>query len=66
MTDIKRRDLVLVLDEIKERGAPVMANRVMAYTRKMFSWAIDRAVLGCSPFPDDEEAKQRRVKRTGH
>jgi hypothetical protein len=25
----------LVLDEIKERGAPVMANRLLAYTRKM-------------------------------
>ena len=37
ITDIKRRDLVLVLDEIKERGAPIMANRVLAYTRKMFS-----------------------------
>lgn len=64
MTDIKRRDLVLVLDEIKERGAPVMANRVMAYTRKMFSWAIDRAVLEIHPFlmmkrPNKEVSRER-------
>lgn len=64
MTDIKRRDLILVLDEIKERGAPVMANRVLAYTRKMFSWAIDRAVLEVHPFlmmkrPNKEETRER-------
>jgi len=64
LTDIKRRDLILVLDEIKERGAPVMANRVLAYTRKMFSWAIDRAVLEIHPFlmmkrPNKEETRER-------
>lgn len=69
MTDIKRRDLVLVLDEIKERGAPVMANRVMAYTRKMFSWAIERAVLEVHPFlmmkrPNKEESRERVLSET--
>lgn len=69
MTDIKRRDLVLVLDEIKERGAPVMANRVMAYTRKMFSWAIERAVLEVHPFlmmkrPNKEESRERVLNET--
>lgn len=64
LTDIKRRDLVLVMDDIKERGAPVMANRVMAYTRKMFSWAIDRAVLEVHPFlmmkrPNKETTRER-------
>ena len=64
LTDIKRRDLVLLLDEIKERGSPVMANRVMAYTRKMFSWAIDRAVLEVHPFlmmkrPNKEATRER-------
>lgn len=67
MTDIKRRDLVLVLDEIKERGAPVMANRVMAYTRKMFSWAVsERAVLEVHPFlmmkrPNKEDSRERAL-----
>lgn len=69
LTDIKRRDLVLVLDEIKERGAPVMANRVMAYTRKMFSWAVsERAVLEINPFlmmarPSKEEARERSLSK---
>lgn len=66
ITDIKRRDLVLVLDEIKERGAPVMANRVLAYTRKMFSWAVERAVLEVNPFlmmsrPTKEQTRERAL-----
>lgn len=69
MTDIKRRDLVLVLDEIKERGAPVMANRVLAYTRKMFSWAIERAVLEVHPFlmmkrPNAETTRERALSES--
>lgn len=49
ITDIRRRDLVLVLDEIVER-APIMANRTLAYTRKLFSWAVKRDVLEANPF----------------
>jgi integrase len=69
MTDIKRRDLIVVLDEIKERGAPVMANRVLAYTRKMFSWALDRAVLEVHPFlmmarPNKETTRERVLSET--
>ncbi|MDD2898328.1 MAG: integrase arm-type DNA-binding domain-containing protein [Desulfuromonadaceae bacterium] len=65
ITDIKRRDLVLVLDEIKKRGAPVMANRVLAYTRKMFSYAInERGIVMLNPFlmmkrPNKEESRER-------
>jgi integrase len=69
VTDIKRRDLVLVLDEIKERGAPVMANRILAYTRKMFSWAVERAVLEMNPFlmmarPNKEESRERALSES--
>lgn len=70
LTDIKRRDLVLVLDDIKERGAPVMANRVLAYTRKMFSWAVsERAVLEVNPFlmmsrPNKETTRERALSET--
>lgn len=70
LTDIKRRDLVLVLDEIAERGSPVMANRVMAYTRKMFSWAVsERAVLELNPFlmmsrPNKETTRERALSET--
>jgi integrase len=64
INDIKRRDLVLVLDEIKQRGAPVMANRLLAYVRKMFSWAVERDVLETNPFlgmsrPNTEISRER-------
>jgi len=69
ITDITRRDLVIVMNEIKERGAPVMANRVLAYTRKMFSWAVsESAVLKVNPFlrmkrPSKENPRERSLSK---
>ena len=65
MSDIKKRDLKLILDKIKERGAPVMANRVLAYTRKMFNYAInDCGIEMINPFlmmklPNTETPRER-------
>jgi len=65
ITDINRRDLALVLSEISDRGSPVMANRVLAYTRKMFSYAINiQGIKMVHPFlmmerPNDEESRKR-------
>jgi integrase len=65
VSDIKRRDFVLLLDDIKDR-APVMANRVLAYTRKMFSWAVSRDVIEVNPFmgmarPAKELGRERNL-----
>lgn len=49
ITDVKRRDLVVLLDEVEKR-APIMANRLLAYTRKLFSYAVKRDVLEVNPF----------------
>src|SRR5262249_4361820 len=38
-----------VLDAIADRGAGVMANRVLAALRKMFTWAIGRGHLSANP-----------------
>ncbi|MFV1976711.1 MAG: tyrosine-type recombinase/integrase [Candidatus Scalindua sp.] len=45
--EIKRRDLILLLDDIE---APIQANRVLALVRKMFNFAIDRGILEVTPF----------------
>jgi len=37
--DITRRDLIQLLDKIKERGAPIVANRALACVRRMFNFA---------------------------
>lgn len=47
--DIKRRDIVLLLDKIVERPAPIIANRTLAVIRKMFNFALSRSILESSP-----------------
>ena len=47
--DITRRDIILLLDEIVDRGALIQANRTLAAVRKMYSFAMGRGVLDSSP-----------------
>lgn len=37
---IRRRDIIEILDRLKARGAPIMANRVHEIARRIFNWAI--------------------------
>ena len=47
--DVRRKDVIALLDGIVERGAPIGANRTLACIRRMFSWAVERDVLDASP-----------------
>jgi integrase len=47
--DIEKRDVVLLLDEVMERGAPIQANNTFAVIRKMFNFAMSRSILDTSP-----------------
>ncbi len=47
--DIRRRDVILLLDEIVERGSPIQANRTLAVVRKMFNFALRRDILDTTP-----------------
>jgi site-specific recombinase XerD len=47
--DIKRADVIELLDGIVDRGSPITANRVLAAVRKMFAWAASRDMIGASP-----------------
>jgi integrase len=47
--DITRRDVVKLLNEIVDRGAPIAANRTLAIIRRMFNFAIAQAILEVSP-----------------
>lgn len=49
-SDIKKRDVILLLESIVERGAPIQSNNVLAVARKMFNFAIERDMLEYSPF----------------
>lgn len=47
--DITKRDVVLLLEKIVERGAPGSANNNFKIIRKMFSFAVERDILEQSP-----------------
>lgn len=47
--DIQRRDVVLLLDAIKDRGAPIQANRTLAVIRRLFNFSVERGVLETTP-----------------
>lgn len=47
--DIVKRDVIKLLEQIVDRGAPIMANNTFAVIRKMFNWAIEQDMLQNSP-----------------
>ena len=59
---VTRRDLVLMLDAIRDR-APVAANRVLAVTRRMFAFAIERGVLQSTPIVGIKAARETPRER---
>jgi integrase len=62
--DIKRRDIVLLIDEIVDRGSPITANRTLRVIKKMFSFAVKRGVLDASPCMEiDPPAKENQRER---
>ncbi|CAN5158730.1 site-specific integrase [soil metagenome] len=63
---VTRRDAVLLLDEIVDRGSPIMANRTASIIKQMFAFGVDRGSLDGSPLvglnpPGGEEPKRERV-----
>jgi integrase len=66
--EIKRRDVRDAIDAIKKRGAKVHANRVFAYVRQVFNYALNREWIEASPCAAAELRKailtrERRRKR---
>jgi integrase len=47
--EIRRRDVIELLDEVQDRGSPIMANRVLAAVRRMFVWCVERGIIEASP-----------------
>ena len=47
---IDRADAIKLIDDIKDRGTPVLANRARAAARTFFGWAIDKALIDENPF----------------
>jgi hypothetical protein len=61
---VTRRDIVLLLDAIRDRGAAVLANRALAVTRRMFAFAVERGVIEISPFAGVRASRETPRART--
>ena len=64
---IRRRDVLRVLDAIKDRGAGVAANRALACIRKVFAFGVEREMVEVNPAakirrPTDEHSRERVLK----
>jgi integrase len=64
LDQVTRRDLLDLLDGVKDRGSPLMANRVLSAVRKFFNWTIERDLLASSPAaglksPSSEKSRDR-------
>jgi len=62
--DISRRDIILILDSVLERGSPIAANRLLAVVRRMFNFAVERDIAAYSPCcmvkaPSKENRRER-------
>jgi integrase len=67
--EITKRDINDLLDSVVDRGAPVMANRVLAAIRKFFNWCVSRGIIEISPCngiaaPHKEKARDRVLSDT--
>jgi integrase len=49
LSSITRGDVLRVLDRVLGRGKPVMANQLLAHTKRMFNWAVERDLIETSP-----------------
>ncbi len=49
VSSITRRDVVKLLDKIRDRGSPITANRLHGRLSRMFNFACERGILDASP-----------------
>lgn len=63
--DLKRRDVIALLQQIADRPAPIRANRIQAVIRKIFNWALGRDLVEYNPcagvVPFGKEKRRTRV-----
>lgn len=62
--DIKRFDVLEVMDAAIERGSSYQANRILSHVRKFFNWCVERGIIDVSPIiglkaPTKEQSRDR-------
>ncbi len=62
---ITRRDAIKLVDQIVDRGSPVMANRALSTLRTVWNFGLDRDIVDSTPFarmrPPTRETPRDRV-----
>lgn len=64
--EIKRRDVLDIIQELESRGTPYAANKLTKVLRAFFRWCVGRAILERSPMdgialPFDEISRERTL-----
>ena len=49
ITDIKRRDVLDLIDGIADRGTVIMARRIHGHLHRLFVWAVGRGIIETNP-----------------
>jgi len=62
--ELTRRDVRALLERVSDRGAPIMANRVLAVVRKMLNFAVEHDWIDANPAghikrPGEEASRER-------
>lgn len=60
--EIRKRDVIEVLDGIVDRGAPIVANRTFAAISPLFAWAARRDLIEVSPVVWDKASEESRER----
>lgn len=66
ISDVSRRELIALFDGIADYHGGIMANRSLSWTRRLFSFAIEKAIIDASPCagikpPASETERQRTL-----
>ena len=65
VASITKRDVNRLINKIVDAGSPIAANRVLAFTKRFFSWCKERDILELSPAeairPPSKEKTRDRV-----
>jgi integrase len=61
---IKRRDVIQLIDQIMDRGSPIMANRTLGLLKQVFKFGVQRDIIDASPaVAVDKPAREIRRDR---
>jgi integrase len=63
ITDIDKRAARAVVDDIRDRGKHVLANRIFSHLHRMFVWCADRDIIKDNPLRD-VKGKTKEKSRT--